>query len=126
METKQPIRKVSINEKFQLFSDYWQPKIAGELNNQHIKLAKIKGTFDWHKHDNEDELFLVIKGSFTMELRKENIVLQEGDFIIIPRGTDHRPVANEECHILLFEPTGTLNTGDCANSAFTQQALDWI
>ncbi len=126
METKQPIRKVSINEKFQLFNDYWQPKIAGELNNQHIKLAKIKGTFDWHKHDNEDELFLVIKGCFTMELRKENIVLQEGDFIIIPRGTDHRPVANEECHILLFEPTDTLNTGDCANSAFTQQALDWI
>lgn len=117
------IDKVNIQEKLSLFSDYWNPRIAGELNGQQVKLAKFKGAFVWHKHDNEDELFLVIKGSFLIELRDKSIQLNEGDFIIIPKGTEHRPVAEEEVHVLLFEPASTLNTGNNSWSHFTKTDL---
>ncbi len=113
-------------EKLSLFAAHWTPKIVGELNGQHVKLAKIKGAFDWHKHDNEDELFLVIKGNFVMELRHENIQINEGEMIIIPRGVEHRPVAEQEAHILLFEPNTTINTGSNTASQLTVEKLDWI
>ena len=106
------IRKINIQEALSSFSDYWNPRIAGTLNSQYVKLVKFKGPFIWHKHENEDELFLVIRGNFRMELREESFEINEGEFIIIPRGVEHRPVANEEVHVLLFEPISTLNTGD--------------
>lgn len=106
------MQKVNLTEKFSLFTDFYNPKIVGELNNQHVKLAKLKGEFIWHKHDMEDELFLVIKGKLKMELRDKTIEIDEGEFIIVPHGVEHRPVADEEVHILLFEPASTLNTGN--------------
>ena len=109
------IEKVNLTDKFSQFEDYWNPRIAGSLNGQQVKLAKFKGDFIWHKHDNEDEFFLVVKGSFTMCLRDKDIVLNEGDFIIIPRGVEHKPSAPEEVHVLLFEPATTLNTGNQRN-----------
>jgi mannose-6-phosphate isomerase-like protein (cupin superfamily) len=106
------VAKVNVREKLALFRDHWSPKIVGELNGQHVKLVKFQGEFVWHKHDLEDELFLVIKGRFRMEFRDRAIELGEGEFLIVPRGVEHRPVADEEVHVLLFEPSGTLNTGD--------------
>lgn len=106
------ITKTNIAEKLALFSDHWNPRIIGELNGQAVKLAKLKGEFVWHKHDNEDELFMVVKGEFTMQLRDKDILLKEGDMIIIPRGVEHRPVADKEVSVLLFEPLTTLNTGN--------------
>lgn len=103
--------KVNLSEKFSRFDDLWNPKIVGELNGQHVKLAKIKGEFVWHTHDNEDEMFLVIKGSMTIELRDQRVNLNEGEFFIVPRGVEHRPIAVDEAHIMLFEPAGTVNTG---------------
>ena len=117
--------KINIAEKLDMFSDYYNPRIVGELNGQHIKLVKFKGDFVWHHHDHEDEMFLVINGTFTMELRDKNILLEKGDFIIIPKGTEHRPVAEQEVHIMLFEPIGTLNTGN-AISDMTRSTLDII
>lgn len=119
------LQKTNIREKLSLFSDHWNPRIAGELNGQHIKLAKFKGEFTWHKHDNEDEMFLVIQGSFRMQLRDQTIELNEGDFIIIPKGTEHCPVADEEVQVMLFEPASTLNTGDQQND-FTKEELKRI
>ena len=104
--------KVNIQEKLALFHDHWNPRIVGELNGQHVKLVKFQGEFIWHKHDHEDELFLVIKGRFRMEFRDRHVWLEEGEFLIVPRGVEHRPVAEDEVHVLLFEPAGTLNTGD--------------
>ncbi|MEO7047969.1 MAG: cupin domain-containing protein, partial [Ferruginibacter sp.] len=98
---------VNLADKFASFSDYYNPRIIGELNGQHVKAAKLKGEFVWHKHDNEDEMFLVVKGHFNMELRDKIITIKEGEFIIIPRGTEHKPVAENEVEILLFEPAGT-------------------
>ena len=118
-------QKVNISEKLDMFSDYFNPRIVGELNGQHIKLVKFKGDFVWHHHKNEDEMFLVIEGRFTMELPDKNILLEKGDFIIIPKGTEHRPVAEQEVHIMLFEPVGTLNTGN-ATSEMTKTTLDII
>jgi len=109
------MNKVNIEEKLALFNDHWNPRIAGELNGQQIKLAKFKGEFIWHKHENEDEMFIVIKGSFRMELRERTIELKEGEFIIIPKGTEHKPVADEEVSVMLFEPATTLNTGQVVN-----------
>jgi mannose-6-phosphate isomerase-like protein (cupin superfamily) len=106
------IAKVNIREKLDLFRDHWNPRIVGELNGQHVKLVKFQGEFVWHKHDHEDELFLVIKGRFRMEYRDSHVWLEEGEFMIVPRGIEHRPVALSEVHVLLFEPAGTLNTGD--------------
>jgi mannose-6-phosphate isomerase-like protein (cupin superfamily) len=107
-----PMTKVNLAEKFARFDKPWSPKIVGELNGQHVKLVKLRGEFVWHTHDHEDELFLVVKGCFRMEFRDLSVGLEEGEFLIVPRGVEHRPVADEEAHVLLFEPAGTLNTGD--------------
>jgi len=117
--------KINLKEKLSLFSDYWNPRIIGELNGQQVKLAKFCGEFVWHKHDNEDELFMVMNGSFDMELREKTITLHEGDVLIVPRGMEHRPVAKQEVHILLFEPVTTLNTGDVYNER-TREKLEKI
>jgi mannose-6-phosphate isomerase-like protein (cupin superfamily) len=109
------MEKVNLREKLGLFAEHWQPKIVGDLNGQHIKLVKFQGPFVWHHHDNEDELFLVVKGRFLMEFRDKNVWLEEGEFVIVPRGVEHRPVADEEAHVLLFEPASTLNTGNVRN-----------
>src|SRR5262245_29462669 len=109
------MEKVNIAEKLSTFKDHWNPRIVGELNGQQVKLAKFKGPFTWHHHENEDELFLVVKGRFCMEFRDRNIWLEEGEFLIVPRGVEHRPVAEEEVEILLFEPASTLNTGNVRN-----------
>ncbi len=113
--------KVNLAEKFGLFDDYLSPKIVGELNGQHVKLAKLKGAFIWHHHDNEDELFLVVKGQLIMQLRDRDVVLDEGEFFIVPRGVEHKPVAEEEVHLLLFEPQSTLNTGTVENERTVAQ-----
>jgi GrpB-like predicted nucleotidyltransferase (UPF0157 family)/mannose-6-phosphate isomerase-like protein (cupin superfamily) len=106
------IEKVDIREKLALFDDHWNPRIVGELNGQHVKLVKFQGEFVWHKHDSEDEMFLVVHGRFRMEYRDRHVWVEQGQFVIVPRGVEHRPVAEEEVHVLLFEPAGTLNTGD--------------
>lgn len=104
--------KVNLHEKLALFSDHWNPRIVGELNGQHVKLAKIQGEFVWHAHEGEDELFLVLSGSFRMDFRdRAPVTLHEGDFLIVPRGIEHRPVADHECAILLFEPSRIHHTG---------------
>ena len=109
------MEKVSLTQKLSLFSDYWTPKIVGELNGQHVKLVRVKGEFIWHHHDNEDEMFLVVKGKLQMQLRDGDIWLQEGEFLIVPKGVEHKPVAPDEAHVLLFEPASTLNTGNVRN-----------
>ena len=109
------MEKVNLAEKLSLFSEHWKPRIAGELNGQQVKLVKFQGPFTWHHHEHEDELFLVVKGRFRMELRDRSIDLEEGEFLIVPRGVEHRPVADEEVHVLLFEPATTLNTGNVEN-----------
>jgi mannose-6-phosphate isomerase-like protein (cupin superfamily) len=107
--------KVNLRDKFALFAEHWKPKIAGELNGQQVKLVKFLGEFVWHHHEHEDELFLVVQGRFRMEFRDRHVWLKEGEFLIVPRGVEHRPVAEEEAHVLLFEPASTLNTGDVRN-----------
>ena len=117
--------KVNIAQKLSLFSDHWKPRIVAELNGQHVKLVKFQGPFLWHCHEQEDELFLVVKGRFRMELRDRNIWLEQGEFLVVSRGVEHRPVAEEEAQVLLFEPASTLNTGDVQNER-TVKELDWI
>lgn len=119
------LEKINTGEKLSSFSDYWNPRIAGELNGQHVKLVKFKGEFVWHKHDNEDEMFYVLKGSFDMQLRDKTITLHENEFIVIPRGVEHRPVAAEEVSVMLFEPATTLNTGNVVNE-LTKKNLQTI
>jgi len=106
------MEKVNLAEKFNLFNDYWSPKIAGEINDSYIKLGKFKGEFVWHHHEAEDELFLVVKGKLLIKLRDRDIFLEEGEFVIIPRGVEHLPIAEEEAQVLLLEPKSTLNTGN--------------
>jgi mannose-6-phosphate isomerase-like protein (cupin superfamily) len=106
------VDKVNLAEKFGLFDEYWSPRIVGELNEQYVKLAKLKGEFVWHHHETEDELFLVVRGRLTIRLRDSDVVLEEGEFLIVPRGVEHQPVAEEEAHVFLFEPRSTLNTGN--------------
>jgi len=106
------MEKVNLAGKFGLFQEYWSPKIAGELNDSYLKLAKLKGEFVWHHHETEDELFLVVKGRLLIKLRDRDISLDEGEFVIIPRGVEHCPVAEEEVHVLLLEPKSTVNTGN--------------
>jgi mannose-6-phosphate isomerase-like protein (cupin superfamily) len=110
------MEKINIEEKLSQFHDHWNPRIVGDLNGQHVKLVKFQGEFVWHHHDNEDELFLVVKGRFRMDFRDRHVWLDEGEFLIVPRGVDHRPVALEEVHVLLFEPASTLNTGNVSNA----------
>ena len=106
------MQKVTIAEKLKLFSEYWEPKIVGELNGQLVKLAKIKGEFIWHKHDNEDEMFLVIEGILKIEFRDKTVEIHPNEFIIVPKGIEHKPVAENEVSVMLFEPNTTLNTGN--------------
>jgi len=119
------MHKVTLTDKFSQITDYWNPHIAGELNGQQVKLAKFKGPFTWHHHAQEDEFFYVVKGSFVMELRDKNIELTEGDFLVVPRGVEHRPNAEEEVWVMLFEPAATLNTGNTENE-FTKKELNRI
>ncbi len=119
------MEKVDLQEKFSLFHEHWQPKIVGELNDQYVKVAKLKGEFIWHHHDEEDELFWVIKGRLTIKLRDTDIDLREGQFFIIPHGVEHMPVAEKECHVVLFEPKTVLNTGNVQNEK-TVETLDYI
>jgi mannose-6-phosphate isomerase-like protein (cupin superfamily) len=107
--------KVNITEKLSLFREHWSPKIVGELNDSYVKLVKFKGEFVWHHHETEDELFLVVKGRFLMKLRNRDIWVEEGEFVIVPRGVEHMPVAEEEVHVMLLEPKSTLNTGNLRN-----------
>jgi mannose-6-phosphate isomerase-like protein (cupin superfamily) len=109
------MEKVNLKQKFSLFQDYWSPKIAGELNDSYVKLAKLKGEFVWHHHENEDELFLVVKGKLLIKLRDRDLWLNEGEFVVIPKGVEHLPIAEEEVHLLLLEPKSTLNTGNVRN-----------
>jgi mannose-6-phosphate isomerase-like protein (cupin superfamily) len=113
--------KVNLAAKLALFADYWHPRIVGELNGQQVKLAKFQGEFIWHTHDAEDELFLVVRGRFRMDLRDCPIWVDEGEFLIVPRGVEHRPVAETEVHLLLFEPATTVNTGDQAGELTVEQ-----
>ena len=105
------MEKVNLEVKLGLFHEHWKPKIVGELNGQCLRLVKFLGEFVWHRHENEDEMFLVLKGRFRMELRDRTIELEAGEFLIVPRGVEHRPVADEEVAVLLFEPLSTVNTG---------------
>lgn len=113
--------KVNLREKLALFHEHWSPRIVGELNGQHVKLVKFIGAFVWHRHEHEDELFLVLEGRFRMEFRDRSVWLETGEFLIVPRGVEHRPVAEEEVAVLLFEPAGTLNTGDVLNERTVTQ-----
>ncbi|MCH7578416.1 MAG: cupin domain-containing protein [Chloroflexi bacterium] len=106
------MEKVNLAHKFSLFEDHWSPKIAGEINDSYLKLVKFKGEFVWHHHEAEDELFLVVKGRFLVKLRDRDIWLEEGEFVIVPRGVEHKPIAEEEALVLLLEPKSTLNTGN--------------
>ena len=117
--------KVNLLQKFALISEYWSPKIVGELNGQQVKLAKLKGEFVWHQHTDEDEAFFVLNGSFRMELRDKSIELAEGDMLVVPRGVEHKPVADEEVWVMLFEPASTLNTGNVLNEQ-TKSELEWV
>jgi mannose-6-phosphate isomerase-like protein (cupin superfamily) len=110
-----PIAKISLVEKFAAIHDQWNPRVVGELNGQQVKLVKLRGAFVWHHHEHEDELFLVHRGSFRMEFRDRTIELAPGDILIVPRGVEHRPVADAEVEVLLFEPSTTLNTGNLVN-----------
>ncbi len=118
------MEKVNLAEKFALISECWRPKVVGELNGQEIKLAKISGVFPWHHH--EDEMFLAVRGSFRIEVRDKTVELNAGDFLIVPRGVEHRPVADEEAEILLFEPQGVKNTGNIEDEQFTAPVGDKI
>ncbi len=117
--------KVNVAQKFSLFEEHWSPKVVGELNGQHVKLVKISGEFVWHHHDDEDEMFLVVDGSFRMEFRDREVWIEEGEFIVVPRGVEHRPVAEEEASVMLFEPASTLNTGN-VKGEMTVAELDRI
>jgi mannose-6-phosphate isomerase-like protein (cupin superfamily) len=117
------VEKVNLADAFARISDYWNPRVAGEINDSHIKLAKLKGEFLWHHHDNEDEMFLVARGVLTIRLRDRDVVLNPGEFLVIPKGVEHMPVADEECHVVLLEPKTTLNTGNVENER-TRHALE--
>lgn len=117
--------KVNLNEKLSLFTDYWNPRIVGELNGQHVKLVKFQGEFVWHKHDHEDEMFFVVSGQFNMEFRDKTVELKENEFLIVPKGVEHRPVAESEVSVMLFEPSTTLNTGN-TKGELTRDTLEKI
>jgi len=119
------LQKVNLSKKFSLFSEYWAPKIVGELNGQYVKLAKLKGEFVWHHHDQEDEMFLVVKGQLRMAFRDREEILNPGEFIIVPKGVEHKPVADQEVEIVLFEPKTTINTGN-TDGDLTQRDLEMI
>ncbi len=117
--------RIDLVEKLKLFDDRWSPRIIAGLNGQEVKLAKLEGTFEWHSHSEEDELFLVLEGEFTMEFRERTVEMKEGQMIVVPRGVEHRPVAARMCSVLLFEPAGLVNTGDAESSDRTTTGT-WI
>ncbi len=119
------MEKINIAEKLGQFKDHWNPRIIGELNGQQVKATKLKGEFFWHQHENEDEMFLIIKGTLKMEFREKTVEIKAGEFIIVPRGVEHKPVALEEVELLLFEPASTLNTGNIQNE-MTKPTLERI
>jgi len=119
------MKTINLKEKLSLFNEHWTPKIIGELNGQQVKLAKLQGDFIWHSHAEEDELFMVIKGTLILEFRDKTVSLSEGEIFIVPRGVEHRPIAKEEVHVLLFEPAATKHTGVIEHE-LTQKELDWI
>lgn len=121
-----PSKTINIQEKFEHINDYWNPRIIGELNGQHVKIAKVKGEFVMHQHDNEDELFWVQKGILTIKLKDDTLTLKAGEFAIIPKGTPHQPIAYEEVELLLFEPIGTQNTGEIENHKLTRKNLEQL
>ena len=118
--------KVNLNEKFALINEHWRPKVVGELNGQEVKLVKFQGEFPWHKHENEDEMFMALKGNFRLEFRDKTVELTSGEFIIVPRGVEHRPVAETEVEVLLFEPANLKNTGNVDDAQFTAPVGDKI
>ncbi len=118
------MEKVNIAQKFNLIQEYWSPKIVGQLNDSYVKLAKLHGEFIWHLHELEDEMFLVVKGQLTIQLRDGEIHLREGEFVIIPKGVEHRPVAEEEAQVILLEPVATRNTGNELNERTREP--EWI
>jgi mannose-6-phosphate isomerase-like protein (cupin superfamily) len=118
--------KVNLAEKFALFHEHWRPKIVGELNGQHVKLVKFTGEFVWHQHEHEDEMFFVVRGGFTMQFRDRNVPLAEGEFLVVPRGVEHRPVAEAEVWVMLFEPASTVNTGAVYDADKTAAVLERI
>ncbi len=118
------MHSINIQQKLAKINDYWSPGILAELNGQHIKLAKLKGEFVWHQHENEDEAFLVLSGILKMEFIDHSVTVQPGELIVIPKGVSHRPVADNEVHVLLFEPATTLNTGDASESEHTRKNLE--
>jgi mannose-6-phosphate isomerase-like protein (cupin superfamily) len=120
------VDKINLAEKLALFQDAWNPRVVAELNGQHVKVVKLAGPFVWHHHDHEDELFLVIRGVLRMELRDRAVELRPGELIVIPRGVEHRPCADGECEVLLFEPASTVNTGNAADDARTRTVLERI
>jgi len=119
------IEVVNLKEKFGKFADQWSPRIAGELNDSYVKLAKIEGEFVWHQHEDEDELFFVVQGSFTMKLRDGDLEVQEGEFVVVPRGVEHMPVAESECWVMLLEPKTTLHTGNVVTER-TKTEHEWV
>jgi mannose-6-phosphate isomerase-like protein (cupin superfamily) len=123
------MQKISLANKLSLIEDYWNPRIVGELNGQHLKLVKFQGPFTWHQHEVEDEMFLVVRGRFRMDYREDGNErgewIEAGEFVIVPRGVEHCPVAEQECEVLLFEPASTLNTGNVSNE-FTRKNLDTV
>ena len=120
------MEKVNLTEKFALMNEHWRPKVVGELNGQEVKLVKFQGAFPWHHHENEDEMFMALRGSFRLEFRDKTVELSEGEFMIVSRGVEHRPVADEEVEVLLFEPAQLLNTGNVVDENFTAPIGDKI
>jgi mannose-6-phosphate isomerase-like protein (cupin superfamily) len=118
------VTKVILSEKLAQFSEHWRPRIVGELNGQHVKVVKFQGEFVWHQHEHEDELFLVLEGRFRMDFRTRSEWIETGEFLIVPKGVEHRPVAEGEVSVLLFEPVGTLNTGNVIDAGFTVRELE--
>ncbi len=119
------MQKVNLNDKLSLFSDHWHPRIVGELNGQHVKLAKLKGEFIWHKHDDEDEMFFVISGQLKMVMRDETVVINPNEFYVVPKGVEHKPIAEEEVSVMLIEPASIKHTGD-EKHELTKEKLEWI
>ncbi len=120
------MEKINLAEKFALITEHWRPKVVGELNNQEIKLVKFQGVFPWHHHEAEDEMFMALRGSFRIEFRDKTVELNEGEFVVVPRGVEHRPVAETEVEVLLFEPKNVLNTGNITDENFTAPSGDKI
>lgn len=120
------MKKVNLAEKFSLITEHWRPKVVGELNGQEVKLVKFQGEFPWHLHENEDEMFMAVRGNFRIEFRDKTVELSEGEFIVVPRGVEHRPVAEREVEVLLFEPANLKNTGNVTDEKFTAPVGDKI